>query len=147
MRRTTRAVAAAAFAGGLGLVAAAPAQAVVEIYDISDATRIAEGAAITGTYTVTCTEGTDVFVSLTVTQRVSEGRIANGSSFEQWTCEGGELTLDYEIVPFTMAYDEGPAVVSGFLQECPTPEQFCGPGTQLPLQVIEISDEDPYLAE
>lgn len=128
-------------------MAAAPAQAAMEIYDISNATRLAEGAAVTGTYTVTCTEGTNVFVSLNVTQRVSEGRIANGSHFKQWTCEGGEVTLDYEVVAFNMAFDEGPAVVSGFIQECEPQDQFCGPGTNLPLQVIEIGDEDPYQAE
>ncbi|WP_344122583.1 hypothetical protein [Kocuria aegyptia] len=140
MRRTTRAVTAAAFAAGVGLVAAAPAQA-MEIYDISDATRIAEGAAVQGTYTVTCTAGSNVFVSLNVTQRVSEGRIANGSYFKQWVCEGGEVELDYQAVAFNMAFDEGPAVISGFIQECET--EFCGTGTNLPLQVIQISDEDP----
>ena len=139
MSRTTRTVAVAALATGLGLVAAAPAQA-VEIYGISDATRIAEGAALEGTYTVSCTEGTDVIVSLSVTQRVSEGRIANGSYFEQWTCAGGEVELDYEVVAFNMAFDEGPAVVSGFIQECDPVNQFCGPGTNLPLQVVQISD-------
>ncbi|MFI7496666.1 hypothetical protein ACH9D2_18350 [Kocuria sp. M4R2S49] len=140
MRRTTRAVTAAAFAAGIGLVAAAPAQAAMEIYDISDATRIAEGAALEGTYTVTCTAGTDVFVSLTVTQRVSDGRIANGSYFEQWTCEGGEVTLDYQTVAYNMAFDEGPAVVSGFIQECQPLTQPCGPGTNLPLVVIQVAD-------
>lgn len=139
MRRTTRAVTAAAFAAGIGLVAAAPAQA-MEIYDISDATRIAEGAAITGTYTVNCTEGTNVFVSLSVTQRVAEGQIANGNHFKQWVCEGGEVTLDYDTVAYNMAFDEGPAVVSGFIQECETLNEFCGPGTNLPLQVIQVSD-------
>ncbi|MFF0991303.1 hypothetical protein [Kocuria nitroreducens] len=137
MRRTTRAVTAAAFAAGVGLVAAAPAQA-MEIYDISDATRIAEGAAVQGTYTVSCTAGSNIFVSLNMTQRVSEGRIANGSYFEQWICEGGEVEMDYQVLAFNMAFDEGPAVISGFIQECET--QFCGTGTNLPLQVIQISD-------
>ncbi|MEX5297413.1 hypothetical protein RCG67_01375 [Kocuria sp. CPCC 205292] len=139
MRRTTRAVTAAAFAAGVGLVAAAPAQA-MEIYDISNATRLAEGAAVEGTYTVSCTAGTNIFVSLNVTQRVSEGRIANGSYFKQWVCEGGEVELDYQAVAFNMAFDEGPAVLSGFIQECPAESQVCGPGTNLPLQVIEITD-------
>ena len=144
MRRITRAVTAAAFAAGVGLVAAAPAQA-MEISDISDATRIAEGAAVQGTYTVTCTAGSNIFVSLNVTQRVSEGRIANGSYFKQWVCEGGEVELNYEAVAFNMAFDEGPAVLSGFIQECQT--EFCGTGTNLPLQVIQISDEDAEQAE
>lgn len=144
MRRTTRAVTAAAFAAGIGLVAAAPAQAAMEIYDISDATRLAEGAAVEGTYTVSCTEGTNVFVSLSVTQRVSDGRIANGHHSDQWTCEGGEVTMTYQTVAFNMAFDEGPAVISGYIQECPSEQQFCGPGTNLPLQVIEIGDEDQY---
>ncbi|MEX5236836.1 hypothetical protein [Kocuria arenosa] len=144
MRRTTRAVTAAVFAAGVGLVAAAPAQA-MEISDISDATRIAEGAAVQGTYTVTCTAGSNIFVSLNVTQRVSEGRIANGSYFKQWVCEGGEVELNYEAVAFNMAFDEGPAVLSGFIQECQT--EFCGTGTTLPLQVIQISDEDADQAE
>ena len=61
MRRTTRAVTAAAFAAGIGLVAAAPAQA-MEIYEISDATRIAEGAAVEGTYKVSCTAGSNIFL-------------------------------------------------------------------------------------
>ncbi|MFC4904273.1 MULTISPECIES: hypothetical protein [Kocuria] len=137
MRRTTRAVTAAVFAAGVGLAAAAPAQAMV-ISDISDATRIAEGAAVQGTYTVSCTAGSNVFVSLSVTQRVSEGRIANGSYFEQWVCEGGEIEMDYQAVAFNMAFDEGPAVISGFIQECQA--EFCGTGTNLPLQVIEIRD-------
>lgn len=144
MRRTTRAVTAAAFAAGIGLVAAAPAQA-MEIYEISDATRIAEGAAVEGTYKVSCTAGSNIFVSLSVTQRVSEGRIANGSYFQQWVCEGGEVELDYQAVAFTMAFDEGPAVLSGFIQECQA--EFCGTGTNLPLQVIEISDEDAEQTE
>ncbi|KLU09446.1 hypothetical protein BJF77_11380 [Kocuria sp. CNJ-770] len=108
------------------------------ISDISDATRIAEGAAVQGTYTVSCTAGSNVFVSLSVTQRVSEGRIANGSYFEQWVCEGGEIEMDYQAVAFNMAFDEGPAVISGFIQECQA--EFCGTGTNLPLQVIEIRD-------
>ncbi|EYT54059.1 hypothetical protein H488_0105545 [Kocuria sp. UCD-OTCP] len=110
----------------------------MEIYEISDATRIAEGAALQGTYTVSCTAGTNIVVGLNVTQRVSEGRIANSSYFEQWVCEGGEVELDYQVVAFNMAFDEGPAVLSGFIQECAT--EFCGTGTNLPLQVIEIAD-------
>ena len=137
MRRTTRAVTAAVLAAGAGLAAVAPAQA-MEISDISDATRIAEGAAVEGTYKISCTAGTTVFVSLSVTQRVSEGRIANGSYFEQWACAGGEVEMDYQAVAFNMAFDEGPAVISGFIQECQA--EFCGTGTNLPLQVIEIGD-------
>lgn len=142
MRRISTAVTTAVLAAGLGL-AAAPAYAATELYDISGATRLAEGAAVKGTFTVSCTEGTSVFVGLTITQRVSEGRIANGNYSKQWLCEGGEVTLPYEAVAYNMAFDEGPAVVSGFLQECPAEQPYCGPGTQLPLQVIEISDEDP----
>jgi hypothetical protein len=141
MRRTTRAVTAAVFAAGVGVVAAAPAQA-MEIYDISDATRIAEGAAVEGTYTVSCTEGTQIFVSLNVSQRVAGGYIANANHSDQWTCEGGEVTLPYQAVAYNMAFDEGPAVVSGFIQECAAPEQFCGMGTRLPLVLIEIADEE-----
>lgn len=139
MSTTTRAVTAAALAAGLGLAAAAPAQA-MQIYGISNATRLAEGAAVQGTYTVSCTEGTGVVVSLNVTQRVAEGRIANGSYFEQWTCAGGEVVMDYDVVAFNMAFDEGPAVVSGLIQECAPGGPYCGPGTNLPLQVIGISD-------
>ena len=65
-------------------------------------------------------------------------RIANGSYFQQWVCEGGEVELDYQAVAFNMAFDEGPAVLSGFIQECQA--EFCGTGTNLPLQVIEIAD-------
>lgn len=141
MRRATRAVAAAAFAAGIGAAAAAPAQA-VEIYDISDATRIAEGAAIEGTYTVSCTEGTQIFVSLSVSQRAENGAIANGHHSHQWTCEGGEVTLPYQAVAFNWAFNEGPAVVSGYLQECEAPAQYCGMGTQLPLVLINIGEPE-----
>lgn len=146
MRRASTAVTTAVLAAGLSLVAA-PAYAATEIYDISDATRLAEGAAVEGTFTVSCTEGTNVFVGLSITQRVSEGRIANGNYSEQWACEGGEVTLPYQAVAYNMAFDEGPAVVSGYIQECPAEQQFCGPGTQLPLLVIQISDADPYQSE
>ncbi len=146
MRRVSTAVTTAVLAAGLGLVAA-PAYAATEIYDISDATRLAEGAAVEGTYTVSCTEGTNVFVGLNIIQRVSEGRIANGTYSNQWTCEGGEVTLPYQAVAYNMAFDEGPAVVSGYLQECPAEQEFCGLGTQLPLVVIQISDADPDQSE
>lgn len=147
MSRATKAVTTAALAAGIGLVAVAPAHAAMEIYDITDATRIAEGAAVEGMYTVTCTEGTNVFVALNFTQRVTDGRIANGNHSKQWTCEGGEVTLPYQAVAYNMAFDEGPAVVSGFIQECPAAQPYCGPGTQLPLQVIQITDEDPNQGE
>ncbi|MFI7481139.1 hypothetical protein ACH9EU_01855 [Kocuria sp. M1R5S2] len=140
MRTTTRAVAAAVLAAGAGFVAAAPAQA-MEIYDISDATRIAEGAAIEGSFTVSCTAGTQIFVSLNVSQRVSDGFIAHANHSDQWTCEGGEVTLPYQAVAYNRAFDEGPAVVSGFIQECAAPEQFCGMGTRLPLVLINIGDQ------
>lgn len=138
MKTTLKAASAAALAAGLGLVAAAPAQA-VEIGNISNATRIADGAAVQGTFTVNCTAGTNVFVSLNITQAVDDGRIASGSDFEQWTCEGGQIELTYATVATNMAFQEGTAVVSGFIQECQA--QACGPGTNLPLILIEIEDE------
>ncbi|MCJ8503255.1 hypothetical protein MRU69_00050 [Kocuria flava] len=141
MKTTRRAATAALLATGLGLAAAAPASAAMELSDISDATRIADGAAVEGTYTVTCTEGTNVFVSLSVTQAVSDGRIANGSDFEQWTCEGGQVELTYQAVAYNMAFQPGEAVVSGFIQECQD-QVVCGPGTNLPLIVIEVEDAD-----
>ena len=139
MSRTTKAATAAAFAAVIGVVGAAPAQA-MEIYNISNATRLAEGAAVEGTYTVSCTEGTSIMVSLSVTQRVTGGHIANGHYSNQWICEGGEVTLPYQSVAYNMAFDEGPAVVSGYIQECAAVNPYCGPGTNLPLVVIEVTD-------
>ncbi|GGG45368.1 hypothetical protein GCM10011374_04580 [Kocuria dechangensis] len=139
MRTATKSAVAAVFAAGLGLVAAAPAQA-VEVTEVSDGTRIADGAAVQGTFTATCTTGNTVFVSLTVTQRVSDGRIAQGSDFEQWTCAEGTVELAYDVVAYTMAFEDGDAVVSGYLQECQA--EFCGSGTAMPLRIIQLSTDD-----
>ena len=138
MRTATRSAIATVFAAGLGLFAVAPAQA-VEVTDVSDGTRIAGGAAVQGTFTATCTAGNTVFVSLTMTQRVSDGRIAQGSDFEQWTCAGGEVQLKYDVVAFNMAFDDGEAVVSGYLQECKA--EVCGTGTTMPLRIVRLSTD------
>ena len=139
MRTATKSAVAAVFAAGLGLFAAAPAQA-VEVTEVSDGTRIADGAAVQGTFTATCTTGNTVFVSLTVTQRVGDGRIAQGSDFEQWTCAEGTVELTYDVVAYTNAFEDGEAVVSGYLQECQA--EFCGSGTAMPLRIIELGTAD-----
>ena len=138
MKTTLKAASAAVLATGLGLGAAAPANA-VEIGEISNATRIANGAAVQGTFTVTCTAGTTVVVGLNLSQAVDDGDIASGGDYEQWACAGGEVEMTYDVVAFTKAFQTGPAVVTGFIQECQA--NTCDTGTNLPLIVIVIEDQ------
>ena len=138
MKNTLRAAAAAALAAGLALAAlAAPAHA-GGFTEVGDGERIAGGAAVQGTFTVSCTEGDTVFVFASITQRVSEGRIASGSDFEQFTCAGGTAELTYDVVALEMAFEEGEAVFTGFIQECRL--DTCDAGSNFPLEVIKLSD-------
>lgn len=54
---------------------------------------------------------------------------------------GGEVALDYQVLAYTMAFDEGPAVISGSIQECRPEHQCCGPGTNSPLLLVQIGDQ------
>ena len=138
MKNTLRSAAAAALAVGLGLTALATPAHAGAFTDVSDGERIAGGAAVQGTFNVACTEGDTVFVFASITQRVSEGRIASGSDFEQFMCVGGTAELSYDVVALGMAFEDGEAVFTGFIQECRV--DTCDAGSNFPLEVIELSE-------
>jgi hypothetical protein len=53
-----------------------------------------------------------------ITQRVSDGRIAGGGGNDQLSCTKQTQTVTIRVVPTMMAFNEGAAAASVYLQTC-----------------------------
>jgi hypothetical protein len=125
MKTRTRAVAALALTCILGVLSTAvPANAAVSDVKISDGTLIAKGAAVQLSYTYRCDLGqTVVGRSVTISQKISQGRIAQAWASESDYVYGFPCTGEDQTVPTTatsgyLALKTGPALATVQLQVC-----------------------------
>jgi hypothetical protein len=117
----TRSCLAAALAATL-VAMAAPAQAApATLVSAGPGVLVADGAAVDVPVTFVCDTDPALVMAIPVvqiTQRVSDGRIAGGGGNDQLSCTKQTQTVTIRVVPTMMAFNEGAAAASVYLQTC-----------------------------
>ena len=117
----TRTCLAAALAAML-VSTASPAQAVpATLVSAGPGILVADGAAVDVPVTFMCDTDPALIIAIPVvqvTQRVSDGRIAGGGGNDQLSCTKQAQTVTIRVVPNMMAFNEGAAAASVYLQTC-----------------------------
>lgn len=117
----TRSCLAAALAAML-VSTASPAQAVpATLVSAGPGILVADGAAVDVPVTFVCDTDPALIIAIPVvqvTQRVSDGRIAGGGGNDQLSCTKQAQTVTIRVVPNMMAFNEGAAAASVYLQTC-----------------------------
>lgn len=117
----TRNCLAVALAAALVTVAA-PAQAAPStLVSAGPGILVADGAAVDVQVTFVCDTDPALIIAVPVvqlSQRVSDGRIAGGGGNAQLSCTKQAQTVTIRVVPNMMAFDEGAAAASVYLQTC-----------------------------
>jgi hypothetical protein len=106
---------------------------------------VADGAAVDVPITFVCNTDpamTIVIPVVQVTQKVSDGRIAGGGGNDQLSCTRQTQTATIRVIPSMMAFNEGAAAASVFLQTCTAQYQCSGT-----IIHTEITLENPADAE
>lgn len=101
---------------------AAPAQAApATLVSVGPGILVADGAAVDIPVTFVCDTDPALIIAVPVvqiTQRVSDGRIAGGGGNDQLSCTKQAQTVTIRVIPNMMAFNEGAAAASIFLQTC-----------------------------
>ncbi|MEO5319804.1 hypothetical protein PV761_14605 [Arthrobacter sp. CC3] len=117
----TRSCLAAALAATL-VAMATPAQAApATLVSAGPGVLVADGAAVDVPVTFVCDTDPALVMAIPVvqiTQRVSDGRIAGGGGNDQLSCTKQTQTVTIRVVPTMMAFNEGAAAASVYLQTC-----------------------------
>ena len=117
----TRSCLAAALAA-IVVSTASPAQAVpATLVSAGPGILVAGGAAVDVPVTFVCDTDPALTIAIPVvqvTQRVSDGRIAGGGGNDQLSCTKQAQTVTIRVVPNMMAFNEGAAAASVYLQTC-----------------------------
>jgi hypothetical protein len=117
----TRSCLAAALAATL-VAMATPAQAApATLVSAGPGVLVADGAAVDFPVTFVCDTDPTLVMAIPVvqiTQRVSDGRIAGGGGNDQLSCTKQTQTVTIRVVPTMMAFNEGAAAASVYLQTC-----------------------------
>ncbi|WP_454699500.1 hypothetical protein [Arthrobacter humicola] len=117
----TRSCLAAALAATL-VAMATPAQAApATLVSAGPGVLVADGAAVDVPVTFVCDTDPALVMAIPVvqiTQRVSDGRIAGGGGNDQLSCTKQTQTVTIRVVPTVMAFNEGAAAASVYLQTC-----------------------------
>jgi len=117
----TRSCLAAALAAPL-VAMATPAQAApATLVSAGPGVLVADGAAVDVPVTFVCDTDPALVMAIPVvqiTQRVSDGRIAGGGGNDQLSCTKQTQTVTIRVVPTMMAFNEGAAAASVYLQTC-----------------------------
>ncbi|WP_146072340.1 hypothetical protein [Arthrobacter sp. Y81] len=117
----TRSCLAAALAAML-VTTASPAQAApATLVSAGPGILVADGAAVDVPVTFVCDTDPALIIAIPVvqvTQRVSDGRIAGGGGNDQLSCTKQAQTVTIRVVPNMMAFNEGAAAASVYLQTC-----------------------------
>jgi hypothetical protein len=118
----TRSCLAAALAAMLVTIASAPAQAApATLVSAGPGILVADGAAVDVPVTFVCDSDPALIIAIPVvqiTQRVGDGRIAGGGGNDQLSCTRQAQTVTIRVVPNMMAFNEGTAAASVYLQTC-----------------------------
>ena len=101
---------------------ATPAQAApATLVSAGPGVLVADGAAVDVPVTFVCDTDPALVMAIPVvqiTQRVSDGRIAGGGGNDQLSCTKQTQTVTIRVVPTVMAFNEGAAAASVYLQTC-----------------------------
>jgi hypothetical protein len=139
----TRSCLAAALAATL-VTMATPAQAAPStLVSVGPGILVADGAAVDVPVTFVCDTDPALIMAIPivqVTQRVSDGRIAGGGGNDQLSCTKQAQTVTIRVIPNLMAFDEGAAAASVFLQTCSA--QFQCTATILHTEITLANPDD-----
>ena len=117
----TRSCLAAALAATL-VTMATPAQAAPStLVSVGPGILVADGAAVDVPVTFVCDTDPALIMAIPivqVTQSVSDGRIAGGGGNDQLGCTRQAQTVTIRVIPNMMAFNEGAAAASVYLQTC-----------------------------
>ena len=117
----TRSCLAAALAAMLVTIATPAQAAPATLVSAGPGILVADGAAVDVPVTFVCDSDPALIIAIPVvqiTQRVSDGRIAGGGGNDQLSCTRQAQTVTIRVVPNMMAFNEGPAAASVYLQTC-----------------------------
>ncbi|CAN7514909.1 hypothetical protein LJR078_003698 [Arthrobacter sp. LjRoot78] len=117
----TRSCLAAALAAALVAIATPAHAAPATLVSAGPGVLVADGAAVDVPVTFVCDTDPALVMAIPVvqiTQRVSDGRIAGGGGNDQLSCTKQTQTVTIRVVPTMMAFNEGAAAASVYLQTC-----------------------------
>jgi hypothetical protein len=117
----TRSCLAAALAAMLVTIATPAQAAPAALVSAGPGILVADGAAVDVPVTFVCDSDPALIIAIPVvqiTQRVSEGRIAGGGGNDQLSCTKQAQTVTIRVIPNMMAFNEGAAAASVYLQTC-----------------------------
>lgn len=117
----TRSCLAAALATALVTIATPAQAAPATLVSAGPGILVADGAAVDVPVTFVCDTDPALIIAIPVvqvTQRVSDGRIAGGGGNDQLSCTKQAQTVTIRVVPNMMAFNEGAAAASVYLQTC-----------------------------
>lgn len=127
---------------------AAPAQAApAALVSLGPGVLVADGAAVDVPVTFVCDTDPALITAIPIvqiTQRVSDGRIAGGGGSDQLSCTKQSQTVTIRVIPNMMAFNEGAAAASVYLQSCSAQFQCSGMivHTEILLANPDDGDED-----
>ncbi|MBP1232956.1 hypothetical protein JOE40_002600 [Arthrobacter sp. PvP102] len=117
----TRSCLAAALAATLVAIATPAQAAPATLVSAGPGILVADGAAVDVPVTFVCDTDPALIIAIPVvqlTQRVSDGRIAAGGGNDQLSCTKQTQTVTIRVIPNMMAFNEGAAAASVYLQTC-----------------------------
>lgn len=117
----TKSCLAAALAATLVAIATPAQAAPATLVSAGPGILVADGAAVDVPVTFVCDTDPALIIAIPVvqiTQRVSDGRIAGGGGNDQLSCTKQTQTVTIRVIPSMMAFNEGTAAASVYLQTC-----------------------------
>jgi hypothetical protein len=145
MLGTRSGLAVVALAVALMTIAAPAHAAPATLVSAGPGILVADGAAVDVPVKFVCDTDPALIIAVPVvqlTQRVSDGRIAGGGGNDQLSCTRQTQTATIRVIPSMMAFNEGAAAASVFLQTCTAQYQCSGT-----IIHTEITLENPADAE